>query len=725
MAAGDLLYPVPDFTGIGFSTVSEQTPISTSSVCKLDLISTYTTVTPSIDGSFQPVEAAYKVTTSASSSSLSSLAATFVPVPETLFFPPGSDKFGRPIATSEDADMLLDYFEDANNDLPSLFPPAVPDIPNTKFLKKLLVELPEGEYFQDRILPATSSDIVPSIEFPASYFLNLHDEVKRGGTYNYAGARTSLEHCRINVPKFRELLTDHDDMEILQYLEYGFPLGLAQEFELESCTQNHSSAMEYFSYIDAFFQKEVKLHGVTGPMTESPFLCTKVSPLMTAVKKPGGRRPVFDASFGDLSINNNTPQKEYLGESYQFTFPTVLDLAAVIVQLGPGCLLWKRDLSRWFMQLPVDPGDYDKLCVIWRGSWFLFVAFVWGCRHAGYSGQRVSRAVLKIFKDIGTLKFDEAYNAMVYMDDFAGAEIGDRATSAFNDMGTLLAELGIVESDKKAHAPSTKMLFLGVEFDTVQMCMRVGEEKRCEVKATVSKWYRRTVATKEELQSLQGQLMWVSKVVRFSRCFVARVIAEQKSLKTQKQKKKLSNELKKDLLWWKMFLDKFNGVELIIPSTVSCNTLGDATLSGAGAWNHDLKEYWSREFPRALQSPDYPIHQKEFITVILEAKVWGAMWTGKRVAIHCDNVAVVQSINLLKPKDPEMQRCLREFLYYVTVFKFEPVLVWIPTKDNYIADFISRNHDPIDINKKFTDIGIPEMKQIEITDEMFNFIADW
>ena len=88
------------------------------------------------------------------------------------------------------------------------------------------------------------------------------------------------------------------------------------------------------------------------------------------------RRPIFDATFGDLSINNNTPQKEYLGEDYKFEFPTVLDLAKVIVDLGPGCLLWKRDLSCWFMQLPVDPADYDKLGVVWRGGWFLFVAFV-------------------------------------------------------------------------------------------------------------------------------------------------------------------------------------------------------------------------------------------------------------------------------------------------------------------------------------------------------------
>ena len=580
--------------------------------------------------------------------------------------------------------------------------------------------------FVDRVLPpAAASSPEQSSNFPPSYFLNLHKKVRLGGTYNYAGARIKLEHSKINVEKFRELLTGYDDTAVLQFLEFGFPIGISQKFELESCTQNHSSAYEYYSYIDNFLYKEVDLNGVTGPMATPPFTSTKVSPLMTCVKKPNSRRPVFDASYGDLSINNNTPEREYLGEPYLFTFPTVLDLAELIVKLGPGCLLWKRDLSRWFMQLPVDPCDYDKLGIIWRGMWYLFIAFVWGCRHAGYNGQRVSSAVLKVFRDVGRLKFGEAYNSLVYMDDFGGAELGDKATVAFNDLGALLTSLGIVESKKKACPPSTKMLFLGVEFDTIQMCMRVGDEKRMEVKVTVSKWCRKTVASKEELQSVQGQLMWISKVVRFSRCFVSRIISEQKSLKSQKQKKTLSGEVKKDFLWWKMFLDVFNGVELIIPATVSCNVLGDATLSGAGAWNEVTKEYWSAKFPFEMQSPYYPIHQKEFLTVIVQVKIWGANWSGKRVAIHCDNVAVVQTISHLKPKDPELQRCLREFLYYVTMYKFEPVMVRIPTKDNDLADFISRNHDKNDIEKKFSQYGLKDMSRVEIHDAIFSFVADW
>ena len=719
------------------SSVPIVASLISSSLCKLALVSTATTTSDSSANMLTSPspssvcletlvqDKSVETSTSLQCLLLSPTVVPFVPVSDSTHFPPGKDKFGRTVATSDDSEMHLDYFEVAAEDPDSPMPLAKPDISDPKSLGKQVVVLPDGQEFFGRILPTALEDIVMNVEFPPSYFLSLHNKVKQGGTYNYAGARVSLEHCKINVSKFRSQLTNYDDLGVLQYLEYGFPLGLAQDFELDSCSQNHSSALEFFSYVDSFFHKEVSLHGVTGPMAFPPFPCTKVSPLMTAVKKPGSRRPVFDASFGELSINNNTPEKEYLGEPYQFKFPTVLDLAEKIVDLGPGCLLWKRDLSRWFMQLPVDPGDYDKLGVIWRGMWFLFISFVWGCRHAGYCGQRVSRAVLQIFKDMGIQKFGESYNAMVYMDDFAGAEVGEKAKSAFDDMGRLLADLGIVESRKKAFPPSTQMLFLGVEFDTIAMCMRVGEEKCREVKATVNNWYRRTVATKEELQSLQGQLMWVSKVVRFSRTFVSRIIAEQKSLKSQKQKKKLSHDLKKDLLWWKMFLDMFNGVELLIPTTVSVNVLGDATLAGAGAWNKDSKQYWSKKFPRALQSPDFPIHQKEFITVILEAKVWGAAWSGQRVAIHCDNVAVVQSINFLKPKDLEMQRCLREFLYYVTKFKFEPVMVWIPTKENHIADFISRNHNPEDIKKKFTEVGLPDMEPIEITDEMFNFIADW
>ena len=108
---------------------------------------------------------------------------------------------------------------------------------------------------------------------------------------------------------------------------------------------------------------------------------------MTAPKKPCSRRPVFDASYGIHSLNKNTPEREYHETQYEFSYPRIDDLADLIAVLGKGCYLFKRDLSRYFLQLKIDPIEYCKLGFIWRQQIFFFVSFVWGCKHAGYCGQ--------------------------------------------------------------------------------------------------------------------------------------------------------------------------------------------------------------------------------------------------------------------------------------------------------------------------------------------------
>ena len=60
---------------------------------------------------------------------------------------------------------------------------------------------------------------------------------------------------------------------------------------------------------------------------------------------------------------------------------------------------------------------------------------------------------------------------------------------------------------------------------------------------------------------------------------------------------------------------------------------------------------------------------KEFWMVILAVKTWVSRWTG-RIEIYCDNEAVCKTIIQQKPKDQELQRCPREFLYLVC--KFNP-----------------------------------------------------
>ena len=47
---------------------------------------------------------------------------------------------------------------------------------------------------------------------------------------------------------------------------------------------------------------------------------------------------------------------KYLGSSLFFNYPSVDDIVKKVLELGPGSLLYKVDISRAFRQLKVDPG---------------------------------------------------------------------------------------------------------------------------------------------------------------------------------------------------------------------------------------------------------------------------------------------------------------------------------------------------------------------------------
>ena len=151
-------------------------------------------------------------------------------------------------------------------------------------------------------------------------------------------------------------------------MEYSFPLCLWTDAFLEPSTKNHSSAYSYHTYVDKFVKTELSKLGMTGPFDSSPWDNVMISPMMTSPKKTSSHRLVFEASFGLFSLNKNTPEKAYHDMVYEFNFPKIDHLADIIATIGPKCYLWKRDLSRFFLQLKVDPIEYDKLGFVWMGK---------------------------------------------------------------------------------------------------------------------------------------------------------------------------------------------------------------------------------------------------------------------------------------------------------------------------------------------------------------------
>ena len=126
-----------------------------------------------------------------------------------------------------------------------------------------------------------------------------------------------------------------------------------------------------------------------------------------------------------------------------------------------------------------------------------------------------------------------------------------------------------------------------------------------------------------------------------------------------------------------------------------------------------------------LKSTDIGIHLKEFYVLLVSCWLWGEKWSGQMVYLFCDNDSVVESLDKQKPKDPRMQDLLREFLYIVCSRKFTPIFRKIGTKDNFVADFISRCHNKSSTDDFFKRNNLPARRLISVPDNLFNLRSNW
>ena len=112
-----------------------------------------------------------------------------------------------------------------------------------------------------------------------------------------------------------------------------------------------------------------------------------------------------------------------------------------------------------------------------------------------------------------------------YLDHFIGVASVARASQDYEHCGSILQELGLQESLSKACPPSTVTTCLGVQINPVDMTLSVTPERLDVLVMLLSHWLTKKSAIKSKLQSLVGKLSFVSKCVRQSRLFLARILA--------------------------------------------------------------------------------------------------------------------------------------------------------------------------------------------------------
>ena len=551
--------------------------------------------------------------------------------------------------------------------------------------------------------------------------VDMFEHIHASGLPNYACCRLPLSNSHLNIAKWREKLVEYDDRIVCDYLEFGFPLDFKRGNRLSyDERRNHKGARDFPNFIDKYLQRECDAGRIAGPFDCNPLSTSLVTSPMNTVPKASldERRVIVDLSWpAGSSVNDGIAKDMYLGELIELHYASVEQVCNMVVQVGLGAHIYKRDLRHAYRQIPVDPADYQYLGYYWEDKTYFDTVLAMGQRNAAMACSRTTNAVVYIHELAG-------YMGTNYLDDLIGVSDPLVSNEAYVHLGDTLAELGLSENTEKACAPATTQVVLGIEINTIDGTCAVPHDKLEEIIDLVAFWQRKRRTTKVQLQSLIGKLQFITKCVLQSRAFLNRLLQSLRAMSKRKSMK-LSESFKKDLKWWSMFVEDYNGVSFIpavVWSEPDVTFATDSCLKGCGGMC--FKEYFHVSFPKFIMDQPLRIHHLEMLAVLIGVRIWGKYCVGSKVQIFCDNEAVVTVINSSKTRDEFLATCIRELWLEVARNGFELRAIHLPGEENRVPDWLSRWDLHSGYREKFYQFVGEELNQyteIEITPEMFEF----
>ena len=557
-----------------------------------------------------------------------------------------------------------------------------------------------------------------------SKLLRLHEVVKKSGKANIRGCRIPLE-SRWKCDYLERELENYEDKEVAQLCEFGWPININDdEFKVRGPPRNWRSSTDHASQMDQYIERELREGTLLGPFETNPFSSQAiVSPLSTTEKRDSEeRRVIMDLSFppGD-SVNDKIPRDEYLGEDITLKYPGVDALVALIKKKGQGCALMKVDLRRAYKQIHTDPGDWNFLGLRWRGRLMFDRTMPMGLRSAAMCCQRITNAFKYMVEKKG-------FDLVAYLDDMVSAETWSAADKCLDTIRSVVSDSGAEEAEAKTVFPTCVMLFLGILFNTLTLTLEIAQDRLTETEELLDAWLRKTHMTRKEVESLVGKLSFIASCVRPGRLFISRLLECLRGM-PQVGKFKVTEEVRKDLLWWREFLPLYNGVSMMaleswsLPDEVFAS---DACLIGCGGWYCERQEYFHTEFPGFIVEMNLSINALELLTVVVAAKVWGKHWKGKRIVVHCDNEVSVTVMNTGRSHNAFLQSCLRELEFTAAKCEFEIRGNHIPGIENRIPDALSRWHEGELHREKFwVQVEGLRVQEMFVYEGLFAFLHEW
>lgn len=488
----------------------------------------------------------------------------------------------------------------------------------------------------------------------------------------------------------RELADDvHPDQEfLLQGISEGFRVttGNVQSFPTVEMS-NYKSATNELARSKV--EKQIIFELESGHYQISNVKPHIISALGAVPKKDSSDiRIIHDCSQPRGKAVNDFVKPQVGKQKYQ----TIDDALRLI---KPGYYMAKIDLKHAYRSVRVHVHDHQALGCKWHFSeddkglftYMFDTRLPFGAKLSPTIFHKITQAVRRMMSRRG---FDLI---VAYLDDFL--IIGESLQAcrlAFDTLLELLQELGFRINWQKVVPPTQKLVFLGIEINSLSRQISLPPTKLAEFVDLLACFHKKTHASMHQLQQLAGKLNWACRVIHGGRTFLRRILELMNKLPTAKGKIRLNRDCKADLSWWYRFIQTFNGTRFFLDDIPVTDLSTDSSTEGGGAYFRGDWFYvnWRLDFPAANI---LHINYKEILAALLAIQRWAPCWRNSRVILYSDSQTAVSILNKGTCKEPLVMSALRETFWLSAHFNFHLTARHIPGKQNTMADKISRLHE--------------------------------
>jgi hypothetical protein len=508
-----------------------------------------------------------------------------------------------------------------------------------------------------------------------------------------------LPHC-FKLDAWRTLLATHPKRDVVQVALDGIAQGVrigyfGSRSAFRDCA-NLTSADEQPEAITADLNKEVLNGRMAGPFDPLPAPNLMCSPIGAVPKDEDDWRRIHH-----LSWPRNGDSVNAFIEDIELRYPSFDDAVKMARKLGRGALLAKVDVKSAFRCVAVHPSDRHLLGMKWLGKYYVDLCLPFGMKSSPGLWERYA----SLAHWIALTQFGVRW-LVHYVDDFliAGAPDSDECKRAVEALCKCFAILGVPRNVVKfalEGTPSCVIRFLGVMLDTLQQIAYLDDQRMQQIRTELAAFAQLKSVTRKELQSLIGTLSFAARIIDPGRSFLQRMINSlRNSERNNRSHIKLGAEFQRDVVWWRLFMDQWNGKsfwydEQWTPAdsdTLQLST--DASVKGYGAVCRDqwFTGVWSADQKHAAKrSKRESMPYLELLALTLAACTWGHLWQRRRIVFLCDCKPVVDALAFgRRANTSPMQSLIRtlHFLAFKHGFAFR--CAHIASVANGMADVLSR-----------------------------------